>query len=295
MVPVSLYDEVTVEAIPEGIVVECDDPGVPTDATNSCHRAASLFREWAGSPAGVRIRLQKGIPSQAGLGGGSSDAAATLKGLCALTGHASAAGGAPRHGRARRGRRPVLHPGLRGAGGRVRRAHHPDSRGRSRSTPSSCCPAFGLSTREGYERLRRGAMEPPPRGRSRRSPTWPPLRPSVRNDFEEAWAPDLPGNRPDQGGAVGRGRAGGGAVRERFRRVRAVRVGGGCAGALGECWRLPPEGGEGDASWRGASRNTGRSRAAAAAALTVRRPADRIPSLSWEVVQWQDSGLWSRI
>ena len=62
MVPVSLYDEVTVEEAPAGISVTCDAPGIPTDATNSCHKAAALFLAWAGTPAGVRIRIRKTIP-----------------------------------------------------------------------------------------------------------------------------------------------------------------------------------------------------------------------------------------
>ena len=69
MVPVSLYDDVTVEEASAGISVECDAPGVPTDAANSCHKAAALFLAWAGAPAGVRIRIRKAIPAESGLGG----------------------------------------------------------------------------------------------------------------------------------------------------------------------------------------------------------------------------------
>jgi len=86
MVPVSLYDEVTVEEAPAGISVKCDAPGIPTGSANSCHKAAALFLAWAGTPPGVRIRIRKAIPAESGLGGGSSDAAAALKGLIALTG-----------------------------------------------------------------------------------------------------------------------------------------------------------------------------------------------------------------
>ena len=53
-------------------------------------------------------------------------------------------------------------------------------------------PAFGLSTREGYERLRRGAMVAPPRGKVPSFPDLAALAASVRNDFEEAWAPVCP-------------------------------------------------------------------------------------------------------
>jgi 4-diphosphocytidyl-2-C-methyl-D-erythritol kinase len=86
MVPVTLYDEVTVEELPAGIEVDPGDPDLPSGEGNSCHRAASRFLDWAGRPAGVRVRIRKRIPPEAGLGGGSSDAAATLKGLAALTG-----------------------------------------------------------------------------------------------------------------------------------------------------------------------------------------------------------------
>ncbi|MFW6089839.1 MAG: 4-(cytidine 5'-diphospho)-2-C-methyl-D-erythritol kinase [Gemmatimonadota bacterium] len=59
---------------------------VPADETNLCWRAARLFYEAIGRPPGVRIRLAKHIPVAAGLGGGSSDAAAVLLGLNRLLG-----------------------------------------------------------------------------------------------------------------------------------------------------------------------------------------------------------------
>ncbi|MCL2103304.1 MAG: 4-(cytidine 5'-diphospho)-2-C-methyl-D-erythritol kinase, partial [Syntrophorhabdaceae bacterium] len=88
MAPVSLYDEIIVEKVVESddITLECDVSGVPTDESNTCRRAASIFREWSGFAWGARIILRKRIPIEAGLGGGSSDAAATLKCLCVLTG-----------------------------------------------------------------------------------------------------------------------------------------------------------------------------------------------------------------
>ena len=60
----------------------CDDPGLPTDGSNLVLRAAELLRERAGISPGAELHLRKVIPSQAGLGGGSSDAAAALL-LCA--------------------------------------------------------------------------------------------------------------------------------------------------------------------------------------------------------------------
>lgn len=61
--------------------IRCDDPACPTDRTNLIWKAAQLlWREGgcSGTARGVRVRLQKKIPMQAGLGGGSSDAAAAL-------------------------------------------------------------------------------------------------------------------------------------------------------------------------------------------------------------------------
>ena len=59
---------------------------VPTDGTNLALRAARVLREVAGSSRGARITLEKRIPVAAGLGGGSTDAAAVLVGLSRLWG-----------------------------------------------------------------------------------------------------------------------------------------------------------------------------------------------------------------
>lgn len=61
-------------------------PGIPTDASNLALRAAKTLREAAGIERGVRITLDKRIPVAAGLGGGSTDAAAVLLGLNRLWG-----------------------------------------------------------------------------------------------------------------------------------------------------------------------------------------------------------------
>ena len=76
--PVSLWDELTYEKTPAGIELEGDDPSIPWNEDNLCHRAARLILESSGTRGGVRIGVSKGIPPGAGLGGGSSDAAATL-------------------------------------------------------------------------------------------------------------------------------------------------------------------------------------------------------------------------
>jgi len=63
----------------EEIVVHCSAEGVPEDSSNLCWKAACLYRETAGIRCGMEITLIKRIPVAAGMGGGSSDAAAVLR------------------------------------------------------------------------------------------------------------------------------------------------------------------------------------------------------------------------
>jgi 4-diphosphocytidyl-2-C-methyl-D-erythritol kinase len=86
MVPVGLFDIVRVESAPSGIELICPDSDLPTDHRNLVHRAAQLILRECGSDAGVRLELYKRIPVGAGLGGGSSDAATTLRGVNELLG-----------------------------------------------------------------------------------------------------------------------------------------------------------------------------------------------------------------
>ena len=61
--------------------MSCDNPALPTDDSNLVMRAAKIFEEKAARPVRVNFDLKKRIPIAAGLGGGSSDAAAALIGL----------------------------------------------------------------------------------------------------------------------------------------------------------------------------------------------------------------------
>jgi 4-diphosphocytidyl-2-C-methyl-D-erythritol kinase len=82
MQTISLADTLTISAAESlGIVLECDAPGVPADSSNLAWRAAGFALRAAGRTDGLRITLEKRIPSQAGLGGGSSNAACTLMGV----------------------------------------------------------------------------------------------------------------------------------------------------------------------------------------------------------------------
>jgi 4-diphosphocytidyl-2-C-methyl-D-erythritol kinase len=84
---VSLADAVTVRRGPPGILMRVEG-GVDTGplAENLCVRAAAAFHAHLGSAPAVGITLLKRIPAASGLGGGSSDAAATLLALNALHG-----------------------------------------------------------------------------------------------------------------------------------------------------------------------------------------------------------------
>ncbi len=79
MVPVNLFDLLELRVIRErGIELSCEGFQVPTDENNLAYQAAFSFFSKAGIQQGVSIKLTKNIPVAAGLGGGSSDAAATL-------------------------------------------------------------------------------------------------------------------------------------------------------------------------------------------------------------------------
>jgi 4-diphosphocytidyl-2-C-methyl-D-erythritol kinase len=77
-------DTLTLGRTPSGISLETDGPPVGPPEANLAYRAAAVFLAAGGIREGVRIRLEKRIPVAAGLGGGSSDAAATLRGLQSL-------------------------------------------------------------------------------------------------------------------------------------------------------------------------------------------------------------------
>lgn len=87
MQSVSLADTLTLcRTEGEGIVLNTDSP-LPTDGSNLICSAAAAYFARTGKPFGVSVSIEKKIPMQAGLGGGSADAAATLKALNAMDGN----------------------------------------------------------------------------------------------------------------------------------------------------------------------------------------------------------------
>lgn len=84
MQTVGIYDELTFTRRESGIVITTDSGELPTNEDNLIYKAAKLLTESYDVKEGVNIHLQKNIPIAAGMAGGSTDAAATLKGVNAL-------------------------------------------------------------------------------------------------------------------------------------------------------------------------------------------------------------------
>ncbi|MBR7178790.1 MAG: 4-(cytidine 5'-diphospho)-2-C-methyl-D-erythritol kinase [Oscillospiraceae bacterium] len=86
MQTISLRDDIEIDVgTGKPWVLKCDKEGVPCDERNLAWKAAKVFSDVTGIDlGGIEIRITKRIPSEAGLGGGSADAAAVLR---ALNGH----------------------------------------------------------------------------------------------------------------------------------------------------------------------------------------------------------------
>jgi 4-diphosphocytidyl-2-C-methyl-D-erythritol kinase len=81
MCRIGLYDTLSLTFNVGKTAVSCSHPEVPEDETNLAHKAANLFLKTLNAGKGVKIFIDKKIPVGAGLGGGSSNAAAVLLGL----------------------------------------------------------------------------------------------------------------------------------------------------------------------------------------------------------------------
>ena len=81
MQTVDIWDELSFEKTETGIVITTDSGELPTDENNLIYKAVKLMQEEFANPGGVRIHLRKNIPIAAGMAGGSTDAAAAMKGF----------------------------------------------------------------------------------------------------------------------------------------------------------------------------------------------------------------------
>lgn len=84
MQTVGIHDTLELKKREEGIFMISDSEEAPADERNLAYRAAKLFFECTGIAGGIEIRLTKRIPVAAGMAGGSTDAAAVLKGMNTL-------------------------------------------------------------------------------------------------------------------------------------------------------------------------------------------------------------------
>ncbi|MEO0205276.1 MAG: 4-(cytidine 5'-diphospho)-2-C-methyl-D-erythritol kinase [candidate division WOR-3 bacterium] len=80
---INLSDRLLIEKKDNGIELVCPGSKIPVEE-NLCFKAAHLFLKSYDISEGIKITLQKNIPVGGGLGGGSSDAAAVLKGMCQI-------------------------------------------------------------------------------------------------------------------------------------------------------------------------------------------------------------------
>lgn len=79
---INLYDEIECTLIERGIIVECEnDNSVPNGEDNITYQVAKEILAYSNKNIGVKINIKKNIPSAAGMGGGSSNAASVLMGL----------------------------------------------------------------------------------------------------------------------------------------------------------------------------------------------------------------------
>lgn len=82
MQSIDLHDKISIENLDKNeIIIKCNDPAIPINEKNTCYKAASIIKETYHKTQGVIIEIEKKIPSEAGLAGGSSNSAAVIHGL----------------------------------------------------------------------------------------------------------------------------------------------------------------------------------------------------------------------
>ena len=199
MQAVDLKDEVIlrVGSQPGRIELACDHPHVPSGPDNLVYRAAVRVLEHAGLDYGLHIVLRKRIPMGAGLGGGSSDAAAAILGLNRLFGLGWSPQQMAQVGGSLGSDIPFFFfaPCAK-VGGRGELVSPLDLTGRR--TLLLVNPGFGVETKWAYQALADTRTSIPTMGKAlvdlNRQPSvsWEALRPLMGNDFEDVVFPRYP-------------------------------------------------------------------------------------------------------
>ncbi|MDD5634125.1 MAG: 4-(cytidine 5'-diphospho)-2-C-methyl-D-erythritol kinase [Candidatus Omnitrophica bacterium] len=84
---ISIFDNITVDITPGNTVINCSDPSIPVDGDSLLGRTIREFKDKTGKKTNFNVNVEKNIPVSAGLGGGSSDAAALLRALNNICGN----------------------------------------------------------------------------------------------------------------------------------------------------------------------------------------------------------------
>jgi 4-diphosphocytidyl-2-C-methyl-D-erythritol kinase len=199
MQTVGLFDELRFRIrhdSPE-IRLRCDEATLPVDGRNLVHRAATAVLQSAGRPFGLDVRIEKRIPMGAGLGGGSSDAAATILAVTRLLGQHRSADDMAAVGQTVGSDVPFFFHAptalVQGRGEEVAPVRLTGDR-----WIVLVNPGFSIATRWAYERLSETRREVRPlredlRGLTRDAMlTWEQVLPLMENDFEAALHPVHP-------------------------------------------------------------------------------------------------------
>jgi 4-diphosphocytidyl-2-C-methyl-D-erythritol kinase len=186
---IALHDRLEISLAPAGneIAVACDNPGVPAGQGNLVYRACELWRQARAFGGGIRVQLEKVIPPGSGLGGASTDAAATLLGLERLTGDRLDFSARHKLAAALGSDVPLFLLGGRVLGCGRGEEVYPLS-----DLPARAClvvfPGFSVSTAEAYREAGLRLTGEAPTAYSSRFGAWPQIPPMswgpAENDFE---------------------------------------------------------------------------------------------------------------
>lgn len=188
--PVPLFDQIEFARCGSSIVLTCDNPTLSCDGSNLIVKAATAFFEQTGIRPHARIHLRKVVPMEAGLGGGSGNAATTLLGLNELFDHPVSAAELQRIAAGLGSDVPFFlqaNPAIATGRGEIIEPLEP-FRSMARCTLVLIHPGFGISTPWAYKTLARfpDALHGHP-GRGRQ------LIASLRNELDsgEGWGRQL--------------------------------------------------------------------------------------------------------